>query len=324
VTGASSPLRCRTAVAHGREAQCGWEVGDLVFVGPNHHGEGRRPATNQRRGRACLVHHGIVSSLPPEIRAYYERGQEAERLSGGFPSGPLELARTQELILRYLPTERQSILDVGGGPGVYATWLAELGHDVRLVDPVSLHVEQARAAGVDATEGDARDLDRESESVDVVLLLGPLYHMVDRADRLRALGEARRVLRAGGLVFVAAISRFAALFDLLVRLNRLHEDDVFAAVADAVVTGVFHGSEGGLFTTAYFHRPSELREEVGEAGFNALGLFNVEGPGFVVHDFTERWSDPATRDALLAAARLVEEEPEMLAAASHLLLVGRR
>jgi ubiquinone/menaquinone biosynthesis C-methylase UbiE len=264
-----------------------------------------------------------VTALPPEIRAYYERGQEAERLSGRLPSGPLELARTQELILRYLAGDKLEILDVGGGPGIYAKWLAELGHDVRLVDPVPLHVEQARSAGVNASEGDARALDQPSESVDVVLLLGPLYHLVDRADRLHALGEARRVLRPRGLVFAAAISRFAALFDLLVRLDRLHEDDVFPVVAEAVATGVFRGSEGGLFTTAYFHRPSELRDEAREAGFAPMALFNIEGPGFIVHDFPERWSDPARRETLLLAARLVEEEPEMLAAASHLLLVGR-
>lgn len=265
-----------------------------------------------------------MTALPPEIRAYYEQGREAERLSGGFPSGPLELARTKELILRYLAADKQEILDVGGGPGIYAKWLAELGHDVRLIDPVSLHVEQAHSAGIDASEGDARALDQGSGSVDVVLLLGPLYHLVDQADRLRALGEARRVLRADGLVFVAAISRFAALFDLLVRLDRLHQNDVFAVVADAVATGVFRGAEGGLFTTAYFHRPSELRNEARQAGFTPVALYNVEGPGFVVHDFTDRWPDPARRHALLQAARLVEEEPEMLAAAGHLLLVGRR
>jgi SAM-dependent methyltransferase len=265
-----------------------------------------------------------VTALPPEIRAYYDDGREAERLAGGSPSGPLELARTQELILRHLPVAEQEVLDVGGGPGVYARWLAGLGHAVHLVDAVPLHVEQARAAGVDADTGDARALDRPSSSVDVVLLLGPLYHLVDGADRLQALAEARRVLRPDGLVFVAAISRFAALVDLLVRLDRLHEPDVFAVVADAVTTGVFRGSVGGLFTTAYFHRPSELRDEARDAGFTTVGLFNVEGPGFAVHDVADRWSDPARREALLAAARLVEDDPDMLAAASHLLLVGRR
>lgn len=277
-----------------------------------------------RRRQLRLVHHGLVTELPQEIRTYYERGREAERLSGAFPSGPLELVRTQELIQRHIAGAGLEVLDVGGGPGTYAKWLTELGHDVLLIDPVSLHVEQARSVGVNARQGDARHLDRASESADVVLLLGPLYHLVDRADRLQALREAHRVLRPQGLVFVAGISRFAALFDLLVRLDRLHEDDVFQVVARAVATGVFHGSEHGLFTTAYFHRPSELRDEAREAGLSLVGLFNIEGPGFLVHDFSERWSDPARREALLQAARLVEADPDLHAAASHLLLVGRR
>jgi SAM-dependent methyltransferase len=265
-----------------------------------------------------------MPELDPMIREYYERGEEATRLLGGFPSGPLEFARTQELVLRHLGEGPHSILDVGGGPGAYAAWLASLGHRVHLVDPVELHVEQARSASASITAaiGDARALAHDDHSVDVVLLLGPLYHLVQRDDRLRALREARRVLRPRGVLFAAAISRFAGLFDLLVRLDRLHEPTILATVEAAVETGVFHGSEGGLFTTAYFHLPGDLRAEIVEAGFGVDGLFNVEGPGFVVGDFAERWRDEQRRECLLRAARLVETEPSVLGASSHLLAVA--
>lgn len=151
--------------------------------------------------------------LDPEIRDYYNRGEEADRLAGGFPAGPLERARTEEILQRYLPEPPSDILDVGGGPGVYAAWLADLGYRVHLVEPVPLHVEQAKAAHDDVTAelGDARALSQPDASVDVVLLLGPLYHLVERGDRILALEEAARVLRPGGLLFAAAISRFAAL-----------------------------------------------------------------------------------------------------------------
>lgn len=259
--------------------------------------------------------------------AYYEKGKEADRLRGGSPSGPLEQARTQEIILRFLPSESLEILDVGGGPGVYAAWLAELGHRVHVVDPVPLHVDQARAThpGVAAEIGDARDLSRPAASADAVLLLGPLYHLVERQDRLLALREARRVLRPGGLVFAAAISRFAALLDLLVNFDRLHEPEVFRIVEESVRTGVFRGpGEAGLFTTGYFHLPRELSREMAEAGFETVEVLQVEGPGYLVGDLEGRWSDPARREALFKAARLVEREPEMLAASSHLLAVARR
>jgi SAM-dependent methyltransferase len=265
-----------------------------------------------------------VAELDPLIRDYYERGEEIDRLGGGFPSGPLERARTQELVQRHLPPGGLDILDVGGGPGVYAAWLATLGHRVHLVDPVPLHVEQARAASseITAEAGDARALTRADRSVDVVLLLGPLYHLTDRSDRLLALREAHRVLRPGGVMFAAAISRYAALFDLLVRLDRLHEPAIFATVAEAIETGVFRGGVGGLFTNAYFHLPHDLEAELSEAGCTVEHIYNVEGPGFLVNDFSERWQDPSRRDVMLRVARLVETEPLLLAASSHLLAVG--
>ena len=265
--------------------------------------------------------------IDPKIRAYYERGKEAARLSGDeYPAGPLELVRTQEIINRHLPPTPLQILDVGGGPGEYAAWLAQLGHTVHVVDPIALHVEQARSAHADVTTeiGDARRLKQDDGSVDVVLLLGPLYHLVDRADRIKALAEAKRVLRPGGMLFAAAISRFAALLDILVRLRRLHEPDVLDVVMGSVKTGVFRGpGEAELFTTAYFHLPRELREEVSEAGFELLDLLSIEGPAFMLADLASQWEFPDRRDTILQVAHLVESEPEMLAASSHLMAVGR-
>ena len=265
-----------------------------------------------------------MPELDEAVRRYYERGREAERLQGGFRTGPLEFARTKQLLERFLPAAPLDILDVGGGPGLYAAWLCERGDRVHVVDPIPLHVEQARAAHprVTAEVGDARDLAQESGSADAVLLLGPLYHLVERAHRLRTLNEARRVLRPGGRLFAAGISRFAGLLDLLVG-ELLHEPDVRPLVAAALESGAFLGKADGLFTTAYFHRPRDLRAEVEEAGFCAVEILNVEGPGFLVADFERRWADPVQRETMLWAAEVVESEPEMLAASSHLLAVAR-
>jgi len=124
-------------------------------------------------------------------------------------------------------------------------------------------------------------------------------------------------------VIATAISRFAALLDLLVRLDRLHEPGVLARVEEAVTTGVFLGHEHGLFTTAFFHLPTQLRDEITAAGFQSCEVLSIEGPGFLVTDFDARWADPARRDAVLRAARLVEREPETLGAASHLMAAAR-
>jgi SAM-dependent methyltransferase len=263
--------------------------------------------------------------LDPSIRAYYEKGEEAERLSGGFPSGPLELARTKEIVLRYLPSAGPlDIVDVGGGPGVYAKWLVELGHRVHLIDPIELHVEQAGEANaeIQAAVGDARELPRPDDSADVVFLLGPLYHLTERQDRMKALSEARRVLRGGGLLIAAGISRFASLLDLLLRLDRLHEPEAYSRVESVVRTGTWPPGGGQLFTTAYFHLARDLAEEVAEAGFESVTVLPVEGPGAWVTNFEERWSDPIRRELLMEVARWTEGESEIVAASAHLICVG--
>jgi 2-polyprenyl-3-methyl-5-hydroxy-6-metoxy-1,4-benzoquinol methylase len=92
-----------------------------------------------------------------DILAHYAQGKEDARLRHG--PGRLELWRTQDVLRRLLPAAPARVLDVGGGSGVHAEWLARDGHEVELVDPVPLHVEQAaRLPGVTARAGDARAL----------------------------------------------------------------------------------------------------------------------------------------------------------------------
>src|SRR4030095_1687492 len=132
---------------------------------------------------------------------HYASVSERQRL------GPwsLERGRTRELLGRSLPPPPAVVLDIGGAAGIYALPLAAAGYQVHLVDPLAMHVQQARRASAaqpaappaSAAVGDARQLDRPDASADAALLLGPLYHLTDRADRIRALAEAGRGARPG-------------------------------------------------------------------------------------------------------------------------------
>jgi SAM-dependent methyltransferase len=262
--------------------------------------------------------------MDEEIRAYYEGGVELDRLTQGYSR--IEFERTKDLLARHLPPAPVRVLDVGGGPGVYAEWLAGAGYDVRLVDASPLHVRQAldRSRGTfAAVEGDARRLEEPDESYDAVLLLGPLYHVTDRADRLSALREALRVLRPGGVVAAAAISRFASLLDGL--YAGYLTDPRFWPIVERDLADGQHRSppdaDESLFTTAYFHHPDELRAEVEEAGFAVDGVFGIEGPGWLVAD---RWEDERAREHILLVARTIEDEPTVVGTSSHLLAVGHR
>ena len=142
---------------------------------------------------------------------------------------------------------------------------------------------------------------------------------------MRTFREARRVVRPGGVVLAAAISRFASTIDGL--YQGLLTDDEFEAIVERDVRDGQHRNptaKPGWFTTAYFHLPGELREEAREAGLDVTGLFGVEGPAWSVPDLDAWLDDPARRTKLLAAVRRVETEPDLLGASSHLLLVGHR
>jgi SAM-dependent methyltransferase len=263
------------------------------------------------------------------IGAFYARGLERDRLAGG--PGALEFARTRVLLQRYLPPAPAVVADVGGGPGRYARWLAERGYEVHLVDPVPLHIEQARAgdrpaaALASAEIGDARSLALPDASADAVLLLGPLYHLPERADRLGALTEARRVCRRGGVVVAAAISRFASTLDGL--LDGHLEDPAFAALAAADLRHGRHRNptnEPAYFTTAYFHRPEELAEECTTAGLAHEATLAIEGAGWLLPELDVRLADEHRRTVLLDALAALESEPALLGVSAHLLAVARR
>jgi ubiquinone/menaquinone biosynthesis C-methylase UbiE len=268
--------------------------------------------------------------IDPEIDSHYGTGHERSRLfPGGTPS--LEFVRSMELLERLLPTPPASLLDVGGGPGTYAAPLARRGYHVHLVDPVRLHVDQAHqvaggdpAAGFTAALGDARELSEADESQDAVLLFGPLYHLTEAAHRRQALAEASRVLRPGGRLLAAAVCRFASLLDGLYR--GWLDDPAFRPLVDRDLIDGQHRNPDPVgrpefFTTAYFHTPDGLREEVEQAGFTNVAVYAVEGPGWPLR---EDWADPVRREQILFAARSAETEPALAGFSPHLIAAAAK
>jgi ubiquinone/menaquinone biosynthesis C-methylase UbiE len=260
---------------------------------------------------------------PSVMRFYGETVDEDSRLRSSA-DGRMELVRTQELLRRYLPQPPARVLDVGGATGVHAEWLVKDGYEVTLVDPVPRHVEAASTV-CPAYVGDARDLREQDETVDVVQLLGPLYHLPNADDRRKALAEAYRVTKPNGLVAAAAINRYASLFEH-VTYAHLHKERVRASIAKILETAVYDGERG--FTLAYFHRAEELAAELTGAGLIDVQVFGVEGPAWSLVKAAEQQPGEGPTDELIAsaleAARLAEPHPELLAASSHLLAVGRR
>jgi ubiquinone/menaquinone biosynthesis C-methylase UbiE len=265
-----------------------------------------------------------------DVISFYAIAGEETRLEHGLAQ--LEFTRSQELIRRFLPPPPAVVVDIGGAAGPYAFWLAGLGYEVHLVDATPHLIERARELDSTVSHrlasiavGDARRLALTEASADAVLLLGPLYHLVVKADRLDALREARRICRPNGVVFVAGISRYAGVLDGLIVHSTL-EEQVVSMRHRAVPDGQYRNTTGDprYFTTAYFHRPEELAGEVADAEWDSVQVFGVEGPAWLLPDFDEAWRHPDRREQMLRVARLLEREDAILGASAHLLAIGRK
>jgi SAM-dependent methyltransferase len=268
----------------------------------------------------------MATGPPDELRSFYQRYDERGRLQRS--DGRVEFLRTCEIALDVLPPPPAVVADIGGGPGVYATWLGEHGYSVVLRDVMPFHIEQAQHAtqglDVDSAVADARHLDLADASVDAVLLLGPLYHLPVRGDRVAALAEARRVVCPGGPVIAAAISRWAPFLDGALVQHLYERFPQFPHVLrrvfdDGVGPPLFEGD-----FTGYFHRPDELRAEIAEGGLELVDLVGLEGLSFALADLDERWDDPQLREAVLDITRRLQRVPELLGLSPHMLATARR
>ena len=131
------------------------------------------------------------------------------------------------------------------------------------------------------------------------------------------------MLRRGGLIFAAAINRFASLYDGLSR--GVIDDSRFVGIIKQDLQNGQHRNPTDnptYFTKAFFHRREDLREEVAESGFKLLELAPIEGPGWLASDFEQRWFDPGRRATLLELIRLVENDSAMLALSLHILAIA--
>ena len=153
-----------------------------------------------------------------DILKYYSFEIEKNRLEHELFQ--LEGIRTKEIIGRYIQNKKLKIIDIGGGAGFYSFWLKEQGHNVSLIDLSPVNIELAKAYSdnkqikLDRIEiGDAIKLNSNDKEFDIALLMGPLYHLINKEDRLKALSEVQRILKPGGIVICAFISRYASLFD---------------------------------------------------------------------------------------------------------------
>ena len=268
--------------------------------------------------------------LMGEIYDFYNAGAEIGRLERGL--GIVEFYRTKEILSRYISTGK-TVYDIGGGIGVYSSWLAGLGNEVHLLELADTAVDYAKANMKDgchyvAEVGNALDVKRPDCSADVVLLMGPQYHLRRREDRLKSLSEARRVLKPGGLLVVAGISKFSSMTWALAvygEKNNFIDDPIYFKMIEDEMTSGDHirpKEYPNFISEAYFTTVAEMESEVAASGLEIEKSIAVEGCIWFTPHLQEKWADEASRARLLKILEITESETEMMGMSPHFLTMA--
>ena len=241
-----------------------------------------------------------------------------------------EFAVTLRALHEYLPRPPSRVLDCGGGPGRYAIELARQGYQVVLFDlstgNLALAREKAAGAGVALSfvQGTALDLSRfAGDTFDAVLLMGPLYHLLEESERQQALAEAHRVLKPGGPLFAAFIARYAAHRDCAASYPDLmptQRDDYDRILADGKAPPP---DDGHVAFVAYFAHPTEVAPACWAAGFEVATMLGVEGVVSAAEDEINKLEGPAW-DAWLNVNWQVASDPSIHGGVEHLLVVAHK
>lgn len=270
------------------------------------------------------------------VRAYYDSfgTREWQRLERD-DDGNIEFFLTCHILSSYLPKTAR-VLDIGGGPGRYILWLAKRGHHVVLADlsPELIKIAQEKVAASSAAShveemivADARDLSHwKNASFDAVMALGPFYHLPDAADRDRAARELVRVLRPGGVAFVALMPRYAFLRRTLAYRSEQHHFTDPSFIRQILEQGIFLNDRPGAFTGGYGVRPEEVESFFSQYGLTMETLMSAEG---IVPDLQEELAllaknHPAAHQNMLDIIIRTASDPGILGMANHLLYVGRK
>lgn len=270
----------------------------------------------------------MANLIAKDIDNFYSATSEEGRLQLGL--GPLEFERNKDLIGRYL-TKKNVVIDVGGGPGVYSEWLANLGHEVHLIEPVEKHIKQAQKRSAKAKKpfkvilGEAQKLDLPDNFADVVIMHGPLYHLQQKPERIKAITEAKRVLKPGGIALGFAINHSASTIAALLN-GFIHTPEIFEMCKEELIYGTHTPPANmlGVLPSAYFHRPDELRREFEEAGLACLDTLAVEGLIWMDKNYFESRYDTTKKARMMELMQITENDRSLLSLSPHMMIAGKK
>ncbi|MGN1222456.1 MAG: class I SAM-dependent methyltransferase [Christensenellales bacterium] len=249
-----------------------------------------------------------------EIEKYYNKFNEDKRLLSRH--GQVEFYTSMQYIKKYLKRfKNPKILDIGAGTGRYSICLSDMGYDVTAVELVlhNLRVLQQKNSKIKSFKGNALDLKRfDDESFDVVLLLGPMYHLFSEQDKLQALAEAKRVVKTGGIIFVAYyMNEYAVL------VHGFRDNFILQNIKDGKLDKDFK-IKNDISNLYSMERLEDIKRYSKIAGLKRLKTIAPDGASDYMRPVLNKM-DKETFDAFLKYNLSVCEKKELLGASSHIL-----
>lgn len=257
-----------------------------------------------------------------EIEQYYNKFNEEKRLNSRH--GRVEFLVSMKYIHEYLPKDKKNeeiqILDIGAGTGRYSVALAEEGYDVTAVELVkyNLGILKQKKSSVKAMQGNALNLKKlQNDTFDVTLLFGPMYHLFTYEDKLKALNEAKRVTKPGGVILVAYCMNEYGVITYAFKERHIRE-----CMEESRLSPDFHtiSEEKNLYD---YVRVEDIKRLTDDVGLRRLKLISPDGPANYMRPFLNQLSEEEF-DWFVQYQMATCEREELLGAGAHTVDILRK
>ncbi len=279
-----------------------------------------------------------------KVKHYYSHFDEKNRLRNDN-SGKLEYLMTIQILEKYLPVVNAgdkagadagagkvvSILDLGGGAGVYSFPLAKAGYQVTLAD---LSEDLLAMAKKQKEEDDVKNLvacnlvnatdlsQYKAEQFDVVLLFGPLYHLLENDERQKCVAEINRVLKPQGKVFASFIPYLSGSIALVSRFCWSPEQVDVATLKEAFNSGKFNNLSDHGFQEGYYPKSEEIEKLFAGNGFEKVALRSIRGFGYEKEDMIFKFKNKNAFKDILNLISQTAEDKSIIETCGHAMYVG--
>ena len=269
-----------------------------------------------------------------KVKNYYKHFDEKNRLKNDN-SGKLEFLMTINILEKNLPAlavgTEVSVLDLGGGAGVYSFPLAKKGYKVTLADLSETLLEQAKKQKeedkvenlIACDQVNATDLScYKDNSFDVVLLFGPLYHLTEKDEREKCVGEIRRVLKTGGKIFAIFIPHLSGSIALVQRFCWSPDQVDVNTLEECFNSGKFKNLSDHGFQEGYYPASEEIENLFAANGFDKLLVRSIRGFGYEKEDVIFKFKNKNVFSKILELIDSTAEDKSIIEMCGHAMYIG--